>query len=321
MYFLYLSLAGKNETPVIRLPSADISVNFASIQPDPVTTPLQPFLFNTGSKKAVVRLRKGSSPWSPRVSLGKQNCTCVCIPAAAPFTLTDSLYSVSVKRLQEPFTATQLITISPQYVFVNKTSMDLWIQQQDQSFSLPASSCICHTEFLPGSHRLLSIKRATSNSYSTEFDCDGSERMDVVLPGEPEDLLSVTTSQIGDLQAVTIDMLKPEDISYCVSNNSALDRITVLQSACDLSTALTVSPMDPHMWILPNPVGVKQAVIFLHQITEAETEVTFQPFVLVHLSKPGIVATVSRKNPDRVVEIVVEAEDTTKVGARLVNEG
>ena len=70
-----------------------------------------------------------------------------------------------------------------------------------------------------------------------------------------------------------------------------------------------------------NPVGVKQAVIFLHQITEAETEVTFQPFVLVDLSKPGIVATVSRKNPDRVVEIVVEAEDTTKVGARLVNEG
>ena len=162
VFFIH-SLAGKNETPVIRLPSTDVAVNFASVQPDPATTPIQPLLFNTGSKKAVVRLRKGNSPWSPRVSLGKQNYACVCIPAAAPFTLTDSLYSVSVKRLQEPFAATQLIMISPQYVFVNKTSMDLWIQQQEQSFSLPASSCICHTEFLPGSHRLLSIKRATSN--------------------------------------------------------------------------------------------------------------------------------------------------------------
>ena len=313
LFFIH-SLAGKNDTSVVRLPSADIAVNFASVQLDPTTTPLQPLLFNTGSKKAVVRLRKGNSSWSPRVSLGKQNNACVCIPASAPFTLTDSLYSVSVKRLQEPFAATQLIMISPQYVFVNKTAKDLWIQQQDQSFSLPASSCICRTEFLPGLHRLLTIKRDASDSCTAEFDCDGSERMDLVLPGEQEHLLSVTTSRIEEMQAVTIDVLKPEDISYCISNNSTLDRISVLQSACDLSTALMVPPMDSHMWILPNPVGVKQAVIFLHQITEPETELTFQPFVLVDLSKAGVVTTVTRKNPDRVVEIVVEIEDTTRVG-------
>lgn len=313
------SLSGKNETPIIRLPSTNVSIDFASAQQDTLI-PLQPILFNTGSKKTVLRLRKSNSPWSARISLGKQTCACVCIPAIAPFTLTDSLYSVSVKRLQEPFGATQLIMISPRYVFVNKTPMDLCVRQQEKSFSLPASSCISHTEFLPTPRRLVNIKRAASESYSAEFDCDGSERMDLMLPGEIPDLLSVTTSLIGDLQAVTVDMLKPEDIGYCVSNNSTLDRLTVLQSACDLSTSLTVSPMDSCMWILPNPIGVRQAVIFLHQITEPEMEVAFQPCALLDLSKQGVVATLNRKNPDRVVEIVIEDEDATKVAYEWVDE-
>ena len=67
------------------------------------------------------------------------------------------------------------------------------------------------------------------------------------------------------------------------------------------------------MLVLPNPVGVRQLVLFLHQITEEENASAFQPVVLVDLEKTGVVTTLHRTNPDRDVEIVVEAEDATKV--------
>ena len=68
------------------------------------------------------------------------------------------------------------------------------------------------------------------------------------------------------------------------------------------------------MLVLPNPVGVRQLVLFLHQITEEEDANAFQPVVLVDLEKTGVVTMLHRTNPDRDVEIVVEAEDATKVG-------
>lgn len=68
------------------------------------------------------------------------------------------------------------------------------------------------------------------------------------------------------------------------------------------------------MMVLPNPTGIHQLVLFLHQVTEKEDGGMFQPVVLVDLEKTGVVTTLHRTNPDRDVEIAVEAEDATKVG-------
>ena len=88
--------------------------------------------------------------------------------------------------------------------------------------------------------------------------------------------------------------------------------MTVLQSACDLSSGVSVMPLTSRMFILPNPMGPHKVSLFFKQLTAAEAASAFVPLVSVDLDKVGVVATISRANPKRTVEVVVEAEDTTR---------
>lgn len=202
-----LFIAGKEEKLVQRLPGEPVAV---SLESTPCEAPLlQPVLFSAGGigKKTVIRLRKGNSPWSARVSLEKQSCETVRIPASPPYTRFDSLYSVSVQHAPKPFEATRVLVISPRYVFVNRTSHDLTLWQETESVALPASSGITWTEFLPASQHLLRLSK-DAVSRSAPFSCDSAQPIDLQLSdGEETLLLSVKTSLVDDLHTVSIDLL------------------------------------------------------------------------------------------------------------------
>ena len=203
-----ISIGDKNETSVVRLPPADVDVSFtAALQP--ADLPLQPILFSAGgrNKKTVLRLRKTNSSWSDKITLAKQACESVRIPAVAPFSRLDSYYSVSIKPVMEPFGQTRLLVISPRYLFVNKTNHDLTLWHQREHFTLPALSCQTQVDFLPAPQRLLTISTDETSLRSAAFDCDHQEQVDLVLPGEKTELLSVTTRPLGDLQSIVIDHL------------------------------------------------------------------------------------------------------------------
>lgn len=202
-----LFIAGKEEKPVQRLPGEPVTVSLDSAPSDAPL--LQPILFSAGGngKKTVIRLRKGNSPWSPRVSLEKQSCETVRIPASPPYTRFDSLYAVSVQRAPKPFESTRVLVISPRYVFVNRTSYDLTLWQETESVALPASSGISWTEFLPTSQHMLRLSKDAS-SRSAPFSCDSAQPIDLQLcNGEETLLLSVKTSLVDDLHTVSIDLL------------------------------------------------------------------------------------------------------------------
>ena len=71
-------------------------------------------------------------------------------------------------------------------------------------------------------------------------------------------------------------------------------------------------PLTSHMFIPPNPMGSHKVLLFFKQLTEPDAASAFAPSVCVDLDKVGVVATISRANPKRTVEVVVEAEDTTR---------
>lgn len=202
-----LFIAGKEEKPVQRLPGEPVTV---SLGVTPSDTPLlQPVLFSAGGngKKTVIRLRKGNSPWGSRVTLEKQACETVRIPASPPYTRFDSLYSVSVQRAPKPFEATRVLVISPRYVFVNRTPHELTLWQEKESVALPASSGISWTEFLPASQHVLRLSK-DMESRSAPFSCDSAQPIDLQLSSGAETLLlSVKTSFVDDLHTLSIDLL------------------------------------------------------------------------------------------------------------------
>lgn len=175
----------------------------------PTDLPLQPILFSTGGrgKKAVLRLRKANSPWSEKITVAKQTCERVTIPAAAPFTRMDSHYSISMKSMMAPFIHTRLLVVSPRYLLINKTHRSLMLCHQNERIILPATSCQPQVDFLPSPQRLLTICAGETGLQSAAFDCDSQQQADLMLPGEKTELLSVTTRPLGDLQAIVVDHL------------------------------------------------------------------------------------------------------------------
>ena len=114
----------------MRLPPSNIHIQFEG-QSVPEAAQLQPVLFSgDGKKKTTVRFRRGNSSWSDRVVLTRGGCVRAVVPAQPPYSPMEAIYAVSTKPLPEPFGRTQLVVVTPFYLFVNKTRFDLRVRQR-----------------------------------------------------------------------------------------------------------------------------------------------------------------------------------------------
>lgn len=114
------SVCGKKESQGVKLAANEVKVEFesnASVE----SKSLQPVLFSGKEKKPVLRIRKSNSEWSSAVKMVMNKSVKGCIDACLPYTVTDTYYSVTLKRMNEPFSKSCLITISPYYLFINRT--------------------------------------------------------------------------------------------------------------------------------------------------------------------------------------------------------
>lgn len=78
-------------------------------------------LFSGKEKKPLLKVRKSNSEWSDVMKLLLNQSVKCCIDACPPYTVTNTYYSISLKRMNEPFNKTLLIVITPYYLFINRT--------------------------------------------------------------------------------------------------------------------------------------------------------------------------------------------------------
>lgn len=123
--FIYSACGKKDTTLVVKLPANAVQAELERISNIENDRTLQPILFSGKEKKPILRLRKSNTEWSSTVKLAMNQSIKCCIPAVLPYNVNDTYYSISFKRMEEPFANTYLITISPYYLFVNQTSYTL----------------------------------------------------------------------------------------------------------------------------------------------------------------------------------------------------
>ena len=330
--FLTCSLSGKSKTsPVVRLPGASIKMGFEGAVSMEDMQSLSPVLYSEDEKKVVIRIRRDNSDWSDKTKVS-EGSSVVKVPAQLPFMPMETFYTIVVRRLNAPFIHTKLLTILPRYMFINRTGFDMAVYQNSELLSLPRHSCACVSSLLPAPRHLLSFSILGSSTplsspcvakevKSAQFDVDAVGQWDVLLSESNQmdvlsnhsSLFSLTAAEVNGQQTITVERLKPENVSICVSNNSALDMVQVLQMSSDLSYALPVAPLDSQFYVLPHPAGPQMVVLFLQQIDSPPSEETFVPCVVVDLTNLGKVTTVQRENPSRTLEVTVEVEDTTRI--------
>ena len=100
---------------------------------------------------------------------------------------------------------------------------------------------------------------------------------------------------------------------FCISNNTALDCITVRQDRSSLGNALTLPPLSSQLWTLPLVNGPQKIHISTQRIGTELSKSCFATPLTVDITKPGKLGTIQLKDPQRTLSVSLEIQKSMRV--------
>ena len=277
---------------------------------------LQPAIFGVErEKKTVIALRKKTSNWSTVTTLVKDQPVQVILPPSPPFDMNQTYYSVTVKQLSEPFAKTRLITIYPLFVFRNQSELDVTLSDGYSSFALESNSMKELNSFSASSSGVtFTLTKEGRELHSPLLRVSETGQYDFVMKeeyGESNPSFFRMDSAIeANQRVITFSSIEPQSVAYCLSNRSCLSSLRVAQMGCDLAWSVVVPPLSSRMFVLPNPCGTKQVVLFVENVL-AESEQRYAPCMIVDLEASGEKGVIRRKDMAEALRVGVENENAT----------
>ena len=100
---------------------------------------------------------------------------------------------------------------------------------------------------------------------------------------------------------------------FCISNNTALDSVTVSQEQASLGTALTLPPLSSQLWTLPLVNGPQKIHISVQRIGSKLSKSCFTTALSVNVTKPGKLGTIHLRDPQRTLSVSLDIQKSMRV--------
>lgn len=100
---------------------------------------------------------------------------------------------------------------------------------------------------------------------------------------------------------------------FCISNNTALDSITIRQDRSSLGSAITLPPLSSQLWTLPLVDGPQKIHITTQRIGTELSKSCFATPLTADITKPGKLGTIQLKDPQRTLSVSLEIQKSMRV--------
>ena len=100
---------------------------------------------------------------------------------------------------------------------------------------------------------------------------------------------------------------------FCISNNTALDSITIRQDRSSLGSAITLPPLSSQLWTLPLVDGPQKIHISTQRIGTELSKSCFATPLTADIKKPGKLGTIQLKDPQRTLSVSLEIQKSMRV--------
>lgn len=246
----------------------------------------------------------------------------------------ERVYSVNISRAPGIFARSLVLTITPTYIVMNQTGTTVSLRQigSEEKITLHEGGyqafhwmnknakhqvqvLLEETEYdwsegveLVPSHHSLQLK------HRVESKRDPRPRTNLEDPVEKEwSVIQVDISCVDSQCFVFIKKMDPTYLPFCLTNNTALDMITVIQEKAPYETALTLPPLTSRLYTLPLVNEEQTLCIYTHALDAPIEKASYTAQLSVDVSKPGKLGVMRLKNPERTVNVRMEMQKSMKV--------
>ena len=247
---------------------------------------------------------------------------------------SERVYSVTISRAPGIFARSLVLTITPTYIVMNQTGTKISLRQLGceekmtlqeggyQAFHWSSQSARHQVQLfleekeydwsegveLVPSHQSLQLKHRVESIRTPR------PRLNLEDPVEKEwSVIQVDISCVDSQCYVFVKKMDATYLPFCLTNNTALDMITVIQEKAPYDTALTLPPLTSRLYTLPLVNEDQVLRIYTHALDAPIEKASYTVQLTVDVSKPGKLGVMRLKNPDRTVNVRMEMQKSMKV--------
>ena len=100
---------------------------------------------------------------------------------------------------------------------------------------------------------------------------------------------------------------------FCISNNTALDSVTIRQDRSSLGSAISLPPLSSQLWTLPLVDGPQKIHISTQRVGTKLSKACFATPLNADITKPGKLGTIQLKDPQRTLSVSLEIQKSMRV--------
>ena len=102
-------------------------------------------------------------------------------------------------------------------------------------------------------------------------------------------------------------------LPFCISNNTALDVITVSQDQSSFNQAVTVLPLTSRMYTLPRIDAPQKLHFYAKAVGALSDKTDFNVRLSTELVKPGVLGEFAMSGPERTIRVSLEMQKSMKM--------
>lgn len=248
----------------------------------------------------------------------------------------EKVYGVSITRGPGIFARSCVITLTPLYILVNQTTVPISIRQQDceSITNIPSKqSSSFHWSNQTSNHSIqlhldtldyewsqpfelvpshISLQMLKARSLSSQYDCWEHEEIEDPIDN-PYSVVQVDITMVSSQCYIFIKKMDPSYMPFCISNNTALDCITIAQENASWNYALTVQPLTSRLWTLPKVTTNPTIAVYCKKLGGLSDKTDYALKLVLDVTKPGKLGEFVMKDPKRTIRVTMEMQRSMKV--------
>lgn len=300
---------------------------------------LLPTLFSVKKKDkndtAVISL-PGYGVFSEAFSINTLGMTGTVTVASKDSKQSEKVFGVSISRAPGVFARSCVITITPLYIVVNQVGLPVSLRQQncETAVEIPAKQYSSfHWSNQSSNHKVqihldtldydwsqsfelvpshLSLQMIKNHNQGNQYDCWDREVLEDPVDA-PYSIVQIDITMISSQCYVFIKKMDPSYMPFCISNNTALDCITISQEHSSWNYALTVQPLSSRLWTLPVVTSTPIINVYCKKLGSLSEKNDYSMKMSLDVTKPGKLGDFTMKEPNRTISVSLEMQKSMRV--------